>query len=113
MTWEPLHVGGFLPPPNISTSNLERAHAPKVKVSPSYELEVRQDGKAISAGQIKSGPSMDHISYHPPTCPHPELLQLDPSPPFPSRKRKGWQVGRWVGKERAKLPFYHPTEQTD
>lgn len=87
---------------------------PKVKVSPVYKPELRQDGKAIAARQDASGQG------HPRTAalaglprPHPKLLRPDPSPPFPSRKRKGWQVGRWVGRQRAKPPFYLPAEQTD
>lgn len=61
--------GGVHPPPSISTPNSEGVDAPKVKVSPIYEPELKQDGKATTARRIKSGPSVDRGAYRPPPPP--------------------------------------------
>lgn len=114
VTWKLLYAygGDFCPSPTMSIPNSGGADTPRVKVSPSYKAEPRQDGKAILAGQSKQGPSVDHVC-HPDPHPHPKLLGLDPWPPFPSEKRKGCRAGRWVGRERVKSPCYLPEEQTD
>lgn len=99
VTWKPLCVwGGSLPPPFISAPNLGRTDAPKVEVPSRDEPELRQDGKAVPAGLIKSGPSMDCLR---PSSPAPTLnFSSWTLPSMPSRKRKaGREPGGWGRRE--------------
>lgn len=113
VTRTPLDVAPW-PPPSVPTSNLERTDDPKGKVSPSFQPKpgrMERPSQQDACGQgLPWIASPGVLTPHP----HPQLVHLDPSPPFPSRKRKapGGPAGGWGRSGQNRLSTCLKSKQT-
>lgn len=104
-----------LPPPSVPTPNLGRADDPKGKVSPSFQPEpgrMERPSQQDACGQGLPWTACPGVLT---PRPHPQLVHLDPSPPFPSRKRKapGGPAGGWGRSGQNRLSTCLKSKQTE